>query len=96
VRLVFASLPGATTKAVGCGVMANKHQPFDDHTLQLLNAAVWFVEQRQPAVGVLEIRLENPGERVVNSSVETNGPPLACLAPLAALTTTHSGGANRG
>jgi hypothetical protein len=96
VRLVFASLPGATTKAVGCGVMANKHQPFDDHTLQLLNAAVWFVEQRQPATGMLEIRLENPGERVVNSSVETNGPPLACLAPLAALTTTHSGGANRG
>jgi hypothetical protein len=76
--------------------VGNKHQPFSDHTLQLLNAAVWFVEKRNPAVGVLEIRLENLGERVVNSSVETNGPPLALVTLRAALTTTAHRRCNRG
>jgi hypothetical protein len=48
-----------------------KHQPFSDHTLCLLNAAVWFVERggykQRPDWKIIP---ENRERKVIDSSVE--------------------------
>jgi hypothetical protein len=55
-----------------------KHQPFDDHTLQLLNAAVWYVEER-------ELRAQT----VVKSSSQNKRAAGSDELPDTALTTQH-------
>jgi hypothetical protein len=62
--------------------VANKHQPFDTHTLQLLNAAVWFVESRRPN-GRYEWQVitENGGRKGAKMDESTNRAASSVEAP---------------
>jgi hypothetical protein len=70
--------------------VVNKHQPFDDHTLQLLNAAVWFCESRRPN-GRYEWRViaENGGRMSTENKRAAVGVDSASGSP----NHPHSGGA---
>jgi hypothetical protein len=66
--------------------VVNKHQPFDDHTLQLLNAAVWFCESRRPN-GRYEWRIVGEGGKLMRWSDQGKcepQPPLTSSPSVAA------------
>jgi hypothetical protein len=59
------------------------HRPFDDHTLQLVNAAVWFVESRRPN-GRYEWQVipENRGRKGAKLDESTNRAASSVEAPV--------------
>jgi hypothetical protein len=65
------------------------HRPFDTHTLQLLNAAVWSCESRRPN-GRYEWRIVGEGGRMLTQNKRAT---VGAETPLAALITKHKGGA---
>jgi hypothetical protein len=54
------------------------HRPFDTHTLQLLNAAVWFCESRRPN-GRYEWRIVGEGGKMDESERQGSVQPLPPL-----------------
>jgi hypothetical protein len=64
------------------------HRPFDTHTLQLLNAAVWSCESRRPN-GRYEWRIVGEGGKLMS----IRGDQGECAKPQPPLTIKHLGGA---
>jgi hypothetical protein len=65
------------------------HRPFDTHTLQLLNAAVWFVESRRPN-GRYEWRIVGEGGKLLP---ENKRAAVGVTSASGSPNHTHKGGA---
>jgi hypothetical protein len=65
------------------------HRPFDDHTLCLLNAAVWFVEQGRMQIIDWRIIPENERRNGGKMGVENKRAAVALSTPPTTLITQH-------